>query len=191
MKKITMTTLILALSIVVSFSQDIILKKSGDEIAAKIIEIGTTEIKYKDFGTDEGPILTLLKSDIFMIKYKNGAKEIFVEEEAESATLYSEEELLAKGKQDATINYRGRKSGAGATIATTVVLSPLIGIIPAIACESTGPSYRNLNFPDSALMENESYNQAYVHQAHQIKKKRIWRGFGIGSGAWILIILLL
>ena len=109
MQKITMTTLMLALSTMISFSQDIILKKSGDEIAAKIIEIGTTEIKYKDFGTDEGPILTLLKSDIFMIKYKNGAKEIFVEEETESTTLYSEEELLAKGKQDATINYTGKK----------------------------------------------------------------------------------
>lgn len=191
MQKITMTTLMLAISIVVSFSQDIILKKSGDEIAAKILEIGTTEIKYKDFGIQEGPILTILKSEIFMIKYKNGTREIFGEEEViENATGYSEEEMIAKGKQDATNNYRGRKSGAGATIATTVLLSPLIGIIPALACESRKPSFKNLNFPDSALMQNESYHQAYEHKAHRMKKKKIWKGFGISAGVWLLLFFL-
>ena len=126
-----------------------------------------------------------------MIKYKNGTREIFGEEEViENATEYSEEEMIAKGKQEATINYRGRKSGAGATIATTVLLTPLLGIIPALACESTKPSFKNLNFPDGTLMQNESYHQAYEQQAHRIKKKRIWRGFGIGSGVWLLIFLL-
>lgn len=149
-------------------------------------------IKYKEFGIVEGPILTIVKSEIFMIKYKNGTKEIFTEDESvKNTTGYSLEEMMAKGKQDATVKYNGRNSGAGATIATTVLLSPLIGIIPALACESTKPSINNLNFPDSVLMQNESYNQAYTKQARQIKKKKIWRGFGIGSGAWLLLILLL
>jgi hypothetical protein len=189
--KTIMITLAFTLSTMIGVSQDIILKKSGDEIAATILEVGPTEIKYKDFGIEEGPILTILKSEIFMIKYKNGTREVFSEEEViENATEYSEEEMKAKGKQDATINYRGRKSGAGATIATTVVLTPLIGIIPALACESTKPSFDNLNFPDNALMEDENYNRAYTQQAHRIKKKKIWKGFGIGSGVWLLIFLL-
>ena len=190
--KTIMTTLAFAFSTMIGISQDIILKKSGDEITVTILEVGATEIKYKDFGIQEGPILTILKTEIFMIKYKNGTREIFGEEEViENTTEYSEEEMIAKGKQDATINYRGRKSGAGATIATTVLLTPLLGIIPALACESTKPSINNLDFPDNALMEDGSYNRAYTQQAHKIKKRKIWKGFGIGSGPWLLILLLL
>lgn len=58
------------------FSQDIIELKNGDDIKAKVIEISNTEIKYKKFSNIEGPIYTISKSKIVMIKYKNGEKEI-------------------------------------------------------------------------------------------------------------------
>lgn len=59
-------------------AQDIIIKRNGDEIKAKITEVGTTEIKYKKFETLEtSPIYSIFKSDVFMIKYADGTKDIF------------------------------------------------------------------------------------------------------------------
>jgi hypothetical protein len=63
-----------------SFSQDIIILKDGEEILSKVIKIGSNEIEYKKFDNLEGPIYTMEKSKIFMIKYENGVKDVFKEE---------------------------------------------------------------------------------------------------------------
>jgi hypothetical protein len=61
-------------------AQDLIIKKNGDEINAKVQEVGVTEIKYKKADNPDGPIFSMLKSDVFMIKFENGTKEVFTEE---------------------------------------------------------------------------------------------------------------
>jgi HKD family nuclease len=48
-----------------------------------------------------------------------------------------------------------------------------------------------LNIPDNELTKNSEYKKAYSEQAHKIKKKKVWTNFGIGSGAWVLLLLLL
>ena len=58
---------------------DKILLKSGEEIEAKVLEIGVQEIKYKNCSNLQGPTISLLKSDAFMINYANGSKEVFKE----------------------------------------------------------------------------------------------------------------
>lgn len=60
-------------------AQDNIIKRNGEEIKAKILEITPTMIKYKRFDYLDGPTISVLKSDILMIRYKNGSKEIFSE----------------------------------------------------------------------------------------------------------------
>ena len=59
-------------------AQDIIIEKNGDEIKAKVVEVGTTEIKYVKFETLEtSPVYSILKSEVFMIKYADGSKDVF------------------------------------------------------------------------------------------------------------------
>ena len=60
----------------ISYSQDNIVLKTGEEISAKVLEIGIGEIKYKKASNIEGPTYTISKSDVFMIKYENGTKEV-------------------------------------------------------------------------------------------------------------------
>ena len=55
---------------------DIILCKNGDEIESKVIEIGTNEIKYKKCSYQDGPTLIIKCSDVLMIKYPNGTKDM-------------------------------------------------------------------------------------------------------------------
>jgi len=49
-------------------SEDIIVKKSGDVIKVKVIEIGTEEIKFKLFNDPDGPTISMLKSEIKTMK---------------------------------------------------------------------------------------------------------------------------
>lgn len=60
-----------------SNAQDVITLQNGNEIQAKVIEVATSEIKYKLFANLEGPVYVLPKSQIFIIKYESGVKEVF------------------------------------------------------------------------------------------------------------------
>jgi hypothetical protein len=67
------------LTIFFSYSQDIITTKSGEDIKAKVLEVNTTEIKFKKIDNIEGPTFSVLKSEILLVRYSNGTKDIFYE----------------------------------------------------------------------------------------------------------------
>lgn len=74
-------------------AQDIIVKKDGEEISAKILEIGLDNVKFKKYNNLEGPDYILPKYDIVFVKFENGTKEIFNQEK----TSKSNEEKIRKG----------------------------------------------------------------------------------------------
>lgn len=80
MKKLLLGVLSLLCFPILSFAQDVIIKKNADEVQAKVLEIGESTVTYKKFSNPNGPSYTIPKSDIFMIKYQNGDKEVFKEE---------------------------------------------------------------------------------------------------------------
>ncbi len=49
-------------------NEDIIVKKSGDMLKVKVIEIGTDEIKFKLYNDPDGPTISMLKSEIKTMK---------------------------------------------------------------------------------------------------------------------------
>ena len=55
----------------------IIIRNNAEEIQARIEEVGVTEIRYKRFGNETGPTFTLLKSDVYMIIYEDGSRDVF------------------------------------------------------------------------------------------------------------------
>lgn len=59
------------------FAQDIIIRKNGDEIEAIVREIGIEEVRYKKFENQNGPIYRLKKSEISMIRYEDGSRDVF------------------------------------------------------------------------------------------------------------------
>jgi len=58
-------------------SCDIIVTLSGDEIKSKVVEVGEIDIKYRKCEFQSGPLYSIRKSDVFMIKYSNGSKDVF------------------------------------------------------------------------------------------------------------------
>jgi len=74
MKKIILLFLI-SLFTTQLFSQDKIYKLKGTVINAKVIEIGTDEIKYKLFENPDGPVYVVDKSTLNRIEFANGKVE--------------------------------------------------------------------------------------------------------------------
>jgi len=62
-------------------AQDLIIQKNGDEIKAKVLEIDDVIIKYHKYENLTGPIYSIRKTEVFMIKYENGTKDVFGKQE--------------------------------------------------------------------------------------------------------------
>lgn len=73
-----------------SFSQDVIILSDGNEIEVKITKVSNTDIEYKKWNNQDGPTYVEKTSNIFLIKYQNGEKEMFTtaKECAKSVTPY-------------------------------------------------------------------------------------------------------
>jgi hypothetical protein len=77
MKKLIIVILFLIGMLNHASGQDIITLKNGEEIKSKVIDNGSNVIRYVKFESQSGPIFALEKTDIFMIKYENGTKDVF------------------------------------------------------------------------------------------------------------------
>jgi hypothetical protein len=76
MKKIFLlffTIILLAFS---AKSQDTIVQMDEQQIAAKVLEITPEFVKYKKFNNLDGPLVSILKGQVYMIKYENGTHEV-------------------------------------------------------------------------------------------------------------------
>lgn len=61
----------------VASAQDVIVKKDNTTILSKVIEVSSSEIKYKKWSNQDGPIYSISRSDIISINYQNGDVEKF------------------------------------------------------------------------------------------------------------------
>ena len=182
-------------------AQDTLLMRTGVNILVKVIEVGTTEVKYKKQDNLNGPMFSILKSDLLMIKYENGTTDDF-----SSIKKIEETNLLilndsVQGKLDAQRYYNGSKTariiaGILPSFGLPIVRmsSALVVIIPSlafsIATTSKIPKDENLNYPNSSLMRNEKYANSYRQEAKKIKNRKIWISFaGSITGIGLLFLL--
>jgi hypothetical protein len=87
MKKILV--IILSSLSIISYAQDQLFKKDNSKVDVKILEINTTEIKYKLFTYQDGPTITVSKKDVALIIYQNGVHEV-ISTPAETAPVPAE-----------------------------------------------------------------------------------------------------
>jgi len=180
--------------------------KTGGDIQADIIEVNREVIIYKTSNGLQDFIMTIPIAEVLLISYADGTKDLIYKQynvsnelqsnvklktelnsDATETAKLSKAELSMKGTRDAKINYIGRGSGAVWTAVTSVLLSPIVGLIPAAACASSRPRERNLNFDDVELKNDPNYNKAYVKQARKTKVASVLAGYIIGSAVWFVI----
>ncbi|WP_354578182.1 hypothetical protein [Hymenobacter sp. UYP22] len=69
-------SLILLLAGFAAHAQDLLTKTTGEEVQVKVLEITPTEVRYKRTDNPDGPLITVRRNDVFMIRYANGTKEM-------------------------------------------------------------------------------------------------------------------
>lgn len=183
MKIFFLTTLALMLILTNCFSQDVIIKNSGEDIHVKIIEVRQFEIIYKNFNNQNGPTFEILNLDVLMIKYENGAMDIFKNGKKLQLNNSTNKDSLVytiKGEADVLKYYRKYRDAGMATFFISGFATPLIGLIPAIKCSSTPPKEKKLNWPNAELMKNSYYYNSYTKKAGEIKHKKIWNYWLLG-----------
>ena len=68
---------ILLFSAGIATAQDVILKKDNTTVLSKVLEITSTEIKYKKWSNQEGPTYSINRSEVTRINYQNGDVDTF------------------------------------------------------------------------------------------------------------------
>ena len=76
-------------------AQDIIVTKEGKKIDAVVLEIELEVVKYKYFDNQNGPTISMRKSDIASIIYQNGSVEVF-NTQTSTPTSYSTSDLRSE-----------------------------------------------------------------------------------------------
>jgi hypothetical protein len=168
--------------------QDIIITLSGDEIKTKVIEITSAELKYKKYENINGPIYNILKSDVLMVKYENGSKDIFTTNITNVPSLKNEN-ICQKAERDAYKYYKNYSGAATGTLVATVFGGGILGLIPAIMCSSTPPTQMNLNMPVQHN-QNPEYVKCYTEYSRKMKAHKVWSNFGIGCGVLLLFLVI-
>jgi len=70
-------------------AQDIIVKRTGDKISARITHIRINIIEYNKYDNLDGPTYDILKNDVEMIIYQNGLRDYFSNDEESDSTKAS------------------------------------------------------------------------------------------------------
>ena len=86
MKKLYLIAVTLLMGAGTVFAQDTIVLRNGDELRVKVKEVSDTELKYQMWNNQDGPMYTKKVTDIFMVKYKGGHREVYGNIKQTSAT---------------------------------------------------------------------------------------------------------
>lgn len=198
MKK-TSLLLLFILNVLTMSAQDTIVMRNGSDVACRVREVAPAEVLYTVYGVSDSAQFSVQISEVKEIRFSSGSRMMFdtpVAAAPDQPVNQNEIDSIAwlnmnQGMRDADMYYRGQKSGAGAVAATTIILTPVVGLIPAIIVASSPPKEKNLNMPYKGIRENKDYRDGYAKQAHHIKKKVVWISFGSATLSWILLIALL
>jgi hypothetical protein len=167
---------------IITYGQDLITKKNGDDIKAKVLEVTLSEIKYKKYENIDGPIYSLLTKELLIIRYENGSKDLFNQG---TPTISN----FDQGQIDASKFYYVSKSDESLVFTTTSLLTPIAGGIAAAITNSKEIKDENLNYLNKTLIDNLEYKNGYKQMASKMRKKKILEKFFIGAGFNIALIL--
>lgn len=79
MKKLFLLMSVIALNMICAQAQDVIFRSSSDSMQVRVLTVGTTEITYRKWNNQEGPIYSIPVNEIAAIRYANGSYDFFTE----------------------------------------------------------------------------------------------------------------
>lgn len=175
---------------------DTIYFKSGKITEAKVTEITVNEIKYKLFDYIDGPAYQATRSEVKQITFASGMVQQFNDAPKTEVNDYPVSSggnayaMYKKGKDDA-YKYFDPKGGRITTgCAASIPLWGIgMGLVPALIFSNIKPNQKNMLIPISENSKNKEYVAGYTEWAAIVKKKKIWRAYGISAGLSTAITL--
>jgi len=194
---------------------DVIVRQNGEKIEGFVRQIRENDIYYGQPNMPEDVFRTISINDVAVILYHDGKVQTFAQPTSAPSAAPTPEPaptqyvdnfatpaqppasapmdeglLYMKGVGDAQTFY-SRYTPAGTGTLIVSLLSPLAGLIPAIACSSTPPKVKNLGMPYSSYSTNPHYLMGYKAEAKKKKSRKVWKNFGIAFGINLGLALIL
>ncbi len=178
-------------------ASDVIIDRRGNELPGQIIEITPSQVLYRTLDADPAlPPTVLPKDSLFMVRFANGTKEVFVERAAPHQPAapsaapkpgLTESELYHLGRHDALKyhNYSGAFWGTYTATVLTIYGGPIVGL--GVSVSRPHPA-RNARIEREKL-QYPSYVEGYGRQAQSHKLGSAAKGFGAGIATWMAIIV--
>jgi hypothetical protein len=172
--------------------KDTIYFLSGRKVIAKIVDVQSQTIKYQVSNLDGEIMYTVNKLDLKKIVTSTGAVKQF-EVLSDNQNVYVPNtnpnnafggNFYQKGRMDAA-KYYTRDNGSTLTGCMAAGCSPCVGLIPAIVISNNAPALTDLKMPISSYSKNYEYMRGYQDGAHEIRKKKVWSAYGIGSVVFV------
>jgi hypothetical protein len=167
-------------------AQDTILRTNGDEVKARVLTITPLDVAYipttEPVSTDT---LHLAATDVFLIRYANGTKEVVTSPAATAPAVglnRTAQELSELGRLDAKRLFKAPGAFWG-TFGATVISLPaygLGGIAAGAVMAATPPKRHNMIVSDQVLLNDPTYVSSYQKQAQKQKLGKAAGGFGVG-----------
>ena len=85
------TTLFLLCLAGMATAQDVIVRTDNSTVLSKVLEISSTEIKYKKWDNQDGPIYSIDRSEVISINYQNGEVETFSGNTSNQTNTYQQQ----------------------------------------------------------------------------------------------------
>jgi len=154
---------------------DVIILKNGDEVKSIVQEVGTEYVKYKKFDNQTGPVYNMALSEIFMIRYANGSKDVFnkTEKQQETTKVVQSGQAPKEEEQQETKAMFIWKPSKAKYIQTNILSGKSINLEIKDARVITPGSKVNTSFDEisNAILDAiiQTYGKSFINSASDVK----------------------
>jgi len=173
---------------------DTIVFNHGESVSARIVESSDSEILYRKADFPTGPLYTVRKSEINIIKFSDGTAVPLNQPVYPAIAEYSQVSY-ARGEKDAQEYYDGRDAFAGGVFCGLLfIIGWFAALVACVIPPTANPSLQNPNYPlldKTSGRYNKEYAKGYRRTAHAKKAGKIVAGFFTGMLVCIAVLLLI
>lgn len=161
-KTMLMGLLLLSMGLILN-AQDVIVKRDGSDIKAKVEEISATDIKYRQWEHLSGPLYTVPKAEVLRIYYADGHSDVFKpESKAPSTTAY--DSLMKQSKLN-------KAWGIVGCVVGPVFMGAGVAYL-AVSLNNREPVTRGLGIALSSLMLAGGFTETILGPVALVKSRK-------------------
>ncbi|WP_242921983.1 hypothetical protein [Pontibacter liquoris] len=187
-----MLLLPLCMACLAAYGQDIIVKKDGAQLVAKITRVQPDSIYYHYISDESGPDLAVARQEVAQVQFTGHAPPLLLTDVMytnERSNLAEAGQMRLQARQDALAYYKPR--GVFWTTLGATVFNPVAGLVTGAVVSVVPPVVAAAGNPDNALLKDPIYREAYRKQARKRKIGHAAAGFSAGAAVLSAVYLAL